>query len=65
MVQVKATTTDTSKDSKDNEYSYAFSLFTICDKRGRNCITIDDFTINDNKVYGLFEIKNKEIYLNN
>ena len=40
-------------------------LFTICDKRSRNCTEINTDTINNNKKYDLFEIKDKEIYLDN
>ena len=40
-------------------------LFTICDKRGRNCTEINTNTINNNQKYDLFEIKDKEIYLDN
>ena len=40
-------------------------LFTICDKRGRNCEDITTENINNDHKYNLFEIKNKEIYLEN
>ena len=40
-------------------------LFTICDKRNRNCTEINTDTINNNQKYDLFEIKDKEIYLDN
>ena len=42
-----------------------FENFTICNKVGRNCITITTETINNNQKYDLFEIKNREIYLDN
>ena len=40
-------------------------LFTICEKSGKNCTEINTDTINNNQKYDLFEIKDKEIYLDN
>ena len=41
------------------------ALFTICEKSGKNCTEINTDTINNNQKYDLFEIKDKEIYLDN
>ena len=44
---------------------YIKPLFTICEKSGKNCTEINTDTINNNQKYDLFEIKDKEIYLDN
>ena len=41
------------------------TLFNICDKRGRNCVEINTNTVNTDKTYDNFEIRDREIYLNN